>query len=248
MTRGFTLVEVVITLAIVALAAGVAIPAINNLTRADLRRSARMLSSTIQQTYEEAALTGQMQRIVFVLGTPTASGAKTAGKAPGIKIEAAEQALLFDPSGGALVSASRQAEALDALEPPPFFDGDDTSTQDAVAADAAAQKPPSKSAQPKGMLGHLADINKLPLEDEEDTFHAIGTLKLEGDVHVRDVWLEGMPQPLTHGEVALLFFAHGYTQKASIHLEDGSQNIFTITVQPLTGRTQILDGYIESHK
>lgn len=252
-SRGFTLVEVIVTLAIVAISTAVVIPALGNITRAELRRTARGLSSTIRQSYDEAALSGQMQRIVFVVGEASKQLDPDGRALPPVRIEAAEQALLFDSAGGAFVTAADKAGDADSFEVPPF-DGGPTE------ADGAAKAPPPARPRDKGAsrdaaasghsraLGALAGINKLAQGDEEDNFKAKGTFAMGQGVHVLDVWTEGMDQPLTQGEASLFFFSHGYTQNAVIHLEDASRNVFSIMVASLTGRTQVLDGYVERHK
>ena len=40
----------------------------------------------------------------------------------------------------------------------------------------------------------------------------------------------------------------GYTQDALIHLEDSERRVFTIKVSPLTGKTEIVDSYVEVPK
>lgn len=254
--RGFTLVEVIVTLAIVAISTAVVIPALNNVTRADLRRSARGLSSTIRQSYDEAALSGQMQRIVFFVGEAHKNVDADNKPKAAVRVESAEEALLFATSGGAFVTAAGQGDGVDSLEAPPF------------AAEADSDKTPGEAAPPKaakqkagrpgnlgaGQSGHrrafaaLASINKLAQGDEEDHFKPKRIFSLGRDVHILDVWTEGMDQPLSDGEVSLFFFAHGYTQNAVVHLEDASKNVFTIFVASLTGRTQVVDGYVERHK
>ena len=95
---GFSMVEVCIALAIVALAAAVVIPAKNNITRADLRSSASLTSTGLRSAYAQAALTGLTHRLTFESGKNT------------ILMESTEAALHFDDKAGAMVSA---AEDLD---------------------------------------------------------------------------------------------------------------------------------------
>lgn len=249
--RGFTLVEVIVTLAIVAISTAVVVPALNNITRADLRRSARGLSSTIRQCYDEAALSGQMQRIVFNVGDPHKNLDADGNLKAAVRIESAEEALLFDASGGAFVTAADRDEDIESMQAPPFIDIDADSTKPAPPkASGKSAKPPAEGKQSghSRAFGALASINKLAQGDEEDHFKPKSVFALGRDVHILDVWTEGMDQPLSQGEASLFFFSHGYTQNALVHLEDAGKNVFTISVASLTGRTQVQDGYVERRK
>jgi hypothetical protein len=73
-------------------------------------------------------------------------------------------------------------------------------------------------------------------------------LDLGSDVHVLDIWTEGMSEPATDGVVYLYFFAHGYTQEAYIHLQDDSDAVFTIRVHALTGKVEMFPEYKEVPK
>jgi type II secretory pathway pseudopilin PulG len=237
------LVEVIVTLAIVAISTAVVVPAIGNISRAQLRRTARGLSSTIRKSYDEAALSGQMQRIVFTVGPGHRSqlAGPDAPALPPVRLEAAERALMFDDKGGAVLAAAEQDDVLESMEAPPL----DGSATDAGPADKKGRKAAAGSG---GALQAMAGIHKLAQGDEEDNFKPKGAFALGDGVHVMDVWTEGMDQPMADGEASLFFFAHGYTQNASIHLEDANRNVFTVTVDALTGRTTVLDGYVERPK
>lgn len=63
--RGFTIIELAISLAIIALLVGVSIPVLDNVTRADLRAAASKTTGMIKATYDLAALSGKTCRLVF---------------------------------------------------------------------------------------------------------------------------------------------------------------------------------------
>lgn len=62
---GFTLLEVTVTLAILALAAAVIVPALAGVSRAELRSAAGKLAGTVKATYDSAALGGRSYRLAF---------------------------------------------------------------------------------------------------------------------------------------------------------------------------------------
>lgn len=69
--RGMTLIEVSIALAIAGLLVSVAIPAIGNVTRADLRQKAGQLAGAVRSMYGATALAGKSCRLVFDLDAGT---------------------------------------------------------------------------------------------------------------------------------------------------------------------------------
>ena len=116
---------------------------------------------------------------------------------------------------------------------------------------AAAAETPADVPPPPELLSLLgisaedggADLSASGLAQ----FHSEGhELVMPSDVHLMDVWIEGMSQPLSEGVAYLQFFAGGYTQQAYIHLTTTEGTIFTVKVAGLTGATQIIDSYVEA--
>ena len=70
-TRGMTLIEICIALAIAGLLMAVAIPAISNVTRAALRQKSGQLAGAIRSMYGATALAGKSCRLVFDLEAGT---------------------------------------------------------------------------------------------------------------------------------------------------------------------------------
>jgi type II secretory pathway pseudopilin PulG len=64
-SRGFTLLEVGIGLVLLGLILGVALPSVNSLSGAELRKTTGLLQGLFRDTYSRAALSGNSHRIVF---------------------------------------------------------------------------------------------------------------------------------------------------------------------------------------
>ena len=70
---------------------------------------------------------------------------------------------------------------------------------------------------------------------------AMGTVAdLSGSTSFRDVRVNSHPD-----EPYIEFAPNGWVESAFIHLRDGSERDFTLRVKPLTGDTELLDGYVE---
>lgn len=226
---GFTLVEATITIAIIAMIAAVAIPSIGNVTRLSLRKSSMMLAALVQGTYDEAALTGETHRLVFSLTDNR------------IKVQRSATTFRLTPGTNALVAATKAPTTMGAgleammagvnLEEG-WDEGDADESEDVSGAAAA-------------LFGIGGLQNTKGAESFQDTDKSF---ELEEGVRILDVWVEGNDSPVAEGEASLIFFPHGYTQDAMVHLEDEDSRVFTIKVWSLTGRAEVLDGYVEGDK
>jgi type II secretion system protein H len=62
---GFTLIELMVVVALVALIAAFAVPSVSSYFKVSLNSSARELASIIKETYNTTAMTGRVHRIVY---------------------------------------------------------------------------------------------------------------------------------------------------------------------------------------
>ncbi len=230
------MVEVCISLAIVALAAAVVIPAMNNMTRADLRSSASLTATVLRSAYAQAALTGLTHRLTFEAGKGT------------ILMESTEEALHFDDKTGAMVSAAEDLAALNAVNSPFDDDPQATPTPTGKKSEKEETAEAALNTMGSGPLGAIMGINKLAQRSAKTAYVKVESWKLKGNVRVLDIWTDGMTSALTEGEAYIYFFTGGYTQEALIHLEDDERRVFTVKLQPLTGKSEIIGEYVEVPK
>ena len=67
---------------------------------------------------------------------------------------------------------------------------------------------------------------------------------LAGDVRFRDLQLPGRGT-FTAGEVTVRIYPSGWIEETSVHLEGEPGNAMTLHVMPLTGTSEIFEGYKE---
>ena len=239
--RGMTMVEVTIVVAILAMAVAVVVPALSNVGRAELRTASAKLAGTIRATYDSSALNGVPYRLVLPLDKHVIKVEEGTAGGPKGGAVAGMAALL---SGGMRLPPAAESEGKDSSKdgapkeaPPPaellalFGDG---------AAGGGSGGAGSDSGGGGSGDGGSEGIAK---------FHSAGhDLELGDDVRVLDVWVEGMSKPLLEGTAYLNFYAHGYTDRAIIHLTNEAGDIFSIKVKALTGKTEIVGEYVEVPK
>ncbi len=63
--------------------------------------------------------------------------------------------------------------------------------------------------------------------------------ELPPDVSIRGFWTPRLSDVVTEGDAWLYFFPMGETQRALVWLTDGYDNVYTLSVQPLTGRVRV---------
>lgn len=63
---------------------------------------------------------------------------------------------------------------------------------------------------------------------------------LFGRTSFRDIHVPGHPD-----DPYILFTPDGWVEKAYIHLRDGDEKDYTLIVNPLTGNTELIEGYVE---
>ena len=225
--RGFTLIEVVIALGILALLTSIALPGLNNISRPELRKTSRMLMGLIRSTYDSAALSGRMHRIVFNIEESK------------ITVESTGATLAIDTESNALVTASSELSKMTESFMMPFGESLDLGGVDSASQDDVSEGPGNAIQGLFGMGTLMGGGSAESFEPTADVF------EIPSGVKILDVWTQNMQQPRVEGEASLYFFPNGFTQDALIHVENEGGQVFTVKVAALTGKTRIFAEYVE---
>jgi general secretion pathway protein H len=225
---GFTLIEVMVTLVILVLAAAVVVPSLSKTSLGELRSTCAKVAGTVRATYDQAALSGKSHRLAFDLKTQVIKVEVDSGHAGG-------------GTAGLMALADMMRAGPTTQKPAP---------QDAL-------KGLGKNADPKAKVDEVQPPKELMalLGDSTDETTAVGLAEyssaghdfpLPKDIRLLSVWVEGMSQPVTDGVVYLTFYPGGHTENALVHLTTKEGTIFTVRVEALTGDTAIADSYLEA--
>lgn len=72
-----------------------------------------------------------------------------------------------------------------------------------------------------------------------------GRSQLPEGLRFADVVTPHNTQKMDREAVFISFFPTGYAERAVIHLVDGTQQFYTMVIQPLTGEVELREGYID---
>ena len=223
---GFTLIEVMIVFAIVALLAGASVQGFRSLRKADLREASTQLSGAMRYLFDRASTTGKMHRLVIDMETGT-YWAEVSDDRFFIPREETEQDM-------------RKREEKEAAE-----DDEDAKKRKQAAKEAESGKGPAS--------GSSFDLSKLEVGDfrpKRARFASFKELALKPGrlkkTKVVSVYTPRVTEPLTSGRAYVYFFPLGQTEPAIITMSDrGGEAIFSLVVHPITGRVRIYNKEIQ---
>jgi general secretion pathway protein H len=224
--QGFTLIEVMVVFAIVALLAGASVQGLRSLRKADLRESTSQLSGAMRYLFDRASTTGKIHRLVIDMEQGM-YWAEVSDDHFYIPREETEKDL-------------RRREEKEAAE-----DQDEKKKQDRDTREKESGKGPA--------AGSSFDLSKLEVGDfrpKRARFAAFKDLALKPvrlkKVKVRSVYTPRVNEPLTSGRGYVYFFPLGQTEPAIVTMTDpAGETIFSLVVHPITGHVRIYNREIQ---
>jgi prepilin-type N-terminal cleavage/methylation domain-containing protein len=224
-SRGITLLELMIVLAIVGVGMLLARTAFRKLSKADLVEDATELAAVLRRTSELAVEHGELHRVLLDLDKHAYVVEICQGATA---IQRNEQVTGNEEDKKRTIE--RGKARLETLPTDAFAAGDpDEATKRATA-----------------LAGHhVADRACVPATDTV-TGDAEGKgwarkLANHSDVKFREVWVQHLDGAAAKGQVAIYFFSMGSSEKSVIELTDGS-DVFSVLVYGLSGRVELRDG------
>lgn len=219
--QGFTLIEVMVALMVIALIASLGVKGFRAITKSDLRAATTHLSGAVRYLFDRASITGKYHRLVIDL---------TDGR---------YWAEVSDDRFYAPNEAESQA------------DRQKRETEEAAADEAERKRLEKQqdpySGGPAAVAGSSFDVSKLEVGEfrpRRARFAAFKETALKPVVlkklRIRSVYTPRMTEPVTSGRAYLYFYPLGQTEPAIITLSDASgENVYSLVVHPITGRVRI---------
>ena len=200
--RGFTLVELMIVVGVIAILTAAVVPSVASLAGSNARQTAGELAGSLRYLFDTAAMRHVTCRMALDLAGRTVS----AECAPGV------------------VGVARDADKADLAE-------DDEALAERFPDERDAER---RRLLAKTRFGGFKDRLLKPRE-------------LPGHAVIRSVRVEGRERPITEGMAYVHFFPGGQAERAFIEVAEGD-HLYTVVVEPFTGRTRVVDGAVEGNR
>jgi general secretion pathway protein H len=230
---GFTLIEILITLAIISLVMTLGVKGLRSIARSDLREATTHLSGAMRFLFDRASTTGKTHRLVLDL-----EGGRYWAEVTDDKF--------FVPREAETPEATRRREEDEAKE-----DEEKKQAAEKAAATAANDTFASSSGSisASGLpMNSSYDPNKLDIGEfrpQRARFAAfkemaIKPVTLGKHVVFRSVYTPRATEAITSGRAYVYFFPLGQTEQAIVSLSDpDGETVYSLVAHPITGRIKM---------
>jgi general secretion pathway protein H len=219
--RGFTLVEVLVALMVVALMATLGAKAFRSVRKSDLREATAHLSGAIRYMFDRASITGKYQRLVLDLSEGQYWAEVSDDK-------------FYAPNQAETESDERKREAAEK----------EADEEQRKKAEKQAQAFANSTTSGSSTSFDLSKLEVGEFRPKHARFAAFKETALKPvrlkKLHIRSVYTPRMVDPITSGRAYLYFYPMGQTEPAIITMCDEScESVYSLVVHPITGRVRI---------
>jgi general secretion pathway protein H len=196
---GFTLVELMIVVGVMAILTAAVVPAVASLAGSNARQASGELAGTLRYLFDTAAMRHATCRMALDLTARTYS----AECAPSV------------------VGVSREAGGV----------GDEEALAERFPDERDAER---RRLLARTRFGGFSD-------------RLLARRELPGRTAIRSVRVEGRARPVTEGTAYVHFFPGGQAERAFIEVAEGD-TLYTVVVEPFTGRARVAHGAVEADR
>lgn len=225
---GFTLIEIVVAMAVMALLFGVVVSQTDVLQERDMKQTTNKLASTIRYLYNKAAMEKLYIRLVLDLEERS------------YWVEATSDPLTIARED----TTSRGSKKDDEKKKEKEKEKEKAEAEKKKAGEAEGKEEGAQGSD-EGAEGEGAGKIKVP----EPTFGQVDSYllkptKLPDTVFFKDVQVEHRRGPVEGGQESIYFFPNGYVERAIINLRDEDDEVhYSLKTQPLSGKVDIENAY-----
>lgn len=231
-STGFTIMELMIVIAIIALLLAAATLGFDNITRARLRSAASRTASAMRFAFDKATMTGDYVRMAFDMDERI------------ISLEASEEriSLSSEAEGGIVGHRARGKRSRKNMPLLPFF-APTQAEEDAQADEEELAEDQGFGIDPDTIAAEWKEDLE-PAERVRPKFEPLKgmltkKIKLPKGVQIDAVVTPRMETPAEKGKAYVYFFPQGHGEPAIVHLVDGSGRYYSVVLHPLTGQARV---------
>jgi general secretion pathway protein H len=225
--QGFTLIEVMVVLAIAALMVGGSLQGFRSLRKADLREATTQMSGSMRYLFDRASTTGKIHRLVIDM----------------------EQRMYWAEVSDDRFYIPREAESAQALREREDKEADEDEEEAKKREQAAREAESGKGAAANSSF----DLSKLEVADfrpKRARFASFKDLAIKPvrlkKTKVLSVYTPRVTNPLTAGRAYIYFFPLGQTEPAIVTMSNPEgDTVFSLVVHPITGRVRIYNQEVQ---
>ncbi len=207
--RGFTLIEVLVVVAIIALVSVGATYGFSLLTKTNLRSACMKVMAASHFAYNRAVSQGMTVRVVFDLDAGKMSIEEAHGRVQLVRNDDARRREIEDNA------EEEEAESASAVDP-----------WEAARAGLEKAQHPTFGASPFG-----------PIRDAEgESVARYSPNSIGSGIRIVKMFLPHEPEPRTRGRGAIYFFPGGRTEHCVVQLMDASERVYSVEISALSGR------------
>lgn len=231
-TSGFTLIEMMVAIAVIGALITAASLTVKNLTRSDLRSAARRTSAAMRFAFDRATLTGSYLRLVFDLDKGEIWAEATESR---VALRMSKEDLGEESKSGSKRTTKKAKTPL-----LPFLGSEKT--------DKAGGEQPEGEMAPIGIdskaLTEEWEQDLAPPEKPKPEFQALKgpgskRIKLARGISVSAVVTPRMTEPVEKGKAYVYFFPQGNSEPAIIHFVDRDEEYYSVVLHPVTGQAKV---------
>lgn len=219
---GFTLIEIMVAIAIVALMTGGAIKGLRSLRRTDLREATTHMSGAMRYLFDRASTTGKVHRLV-------------------IDIEGGKYWAEVSDDRFYVPHEAETEQALRTRE-------DKEAEQDEEERRKREER--ERSNTPSSSSFDMSKIEVADFRPKRARFAAFKEMALKPvqlkKAKIRSVYTPRVTDALTQGRAYVYFFALGQTEPAIVQLSEAKGDaVYSLVVHPITGRVKIYNQAVD---
>ncbi len=223
-SRGFTLIEVMVAMMVIALIATIGVKGFRTVTKGNLREGSAHMSGAIRFLFDRASITGKYHRLVIDLN------------------EGRYWAEVSDDRFFAPNQAESESDRKKREEKEDAAEEEERKRQEKQQLLYGGSSSSSSSSSSSFDMSKMEVGEFRPRRARFAAFKetALKPVTLKKEVRIKSVYTPRMTEPVTAGRAYLYFYPLGQTEPAIITLTDKSgENVFSLVVHPITGRVRI---------